>query len=149
MVKATAEPFFEEEPSWTLRSPPGGKKVDAEVNGMVIHTDQPKLEGGDDSAPGPYLHCLASIGTCAGIYVLSFCRERKIPTDNVTLTERLVFATTAEGKSFLDSIAIDINVAPGFPEKYLKALIRVVDQCHVKKTIMHPPKFAINTVVQR
>ncbi|MGC1456055.1 MAG: OsmC family protein [Nitrospirota bacterium] len=128
---------------------PGGKKVDAEVTGMVIHTDQPKLEGGEDTAPGPYLLFLASIGTCAGIYVLSFCQERNIPTDKITLTERLVFAQTPEGKSFLDTIAIDINVPPDFPEKYHKTLIKVVDQCHVKKTIMHPPKFAINTVVQR
>ncbi len=128
---------------------PGGKKVNAEVNGMVIPTDQSKLDGGEASAPSPYLHFLASIGTCAGIYVLSFCQERKIPTENITLTERLEFATNPEGKSFLDTIAIDINVPPDFPEKYHKALIKVADQCAVKKAIMHPPKFAINTVVQR
>lgn len=127
----------------------GGKKVNAEVNGKVIPTDQSKREGGEDSAPSPYLHFLASIGSCAGSYVLSFCQERKIPTDNITLTERLEFATTPEGRSFLDTIAIDINVPPDFPEKYHKALIKVADQCAVKKVIMHPPKFAINTVVQR
>jgi putative redox protein len=128
---------------------PGGKKVNAEVNGMVIPTDQPKLEGGEDSAPGPYFHFLASIGTCAGIYVLSFCQERKIPTDNITLTERLEYATTPEGKSVLDTIAIDINVPPDFPEKYHRALSNVAYQCAVKKTIMNPPKFAIKTVVQK
>ncbi len=128
---------------------PGGKKVNAELNGMVIPTDQTKFEGGENSAPSPYLHFLASIGTCAGIYVLTFCQERKIPTDKITLTERLEFATTPEGRSFLDTIAIDINVPPDFPEKYHKALVKVVDQCAVKKTIMHPPKFAINTVVQK
>lgn len=128
---------------------PGGKKVNAEMNGMVIPTDQSKLEGGEASAPSPYLHFLASIGTCAGIYVLSFCQERKIPTDNITLTERLEYATTPEGKSVLDTIAIDINVPPDFPEKYHKALSKVADQCAVKKTIMNPPKFAIKTVVQK
>ena len=127
---------------------PGGKKVNAEVNGMVIPTDQPKLQGGDGSAPSPYLHFLASIGTCAGIYILSFCQERKIPTDNITLTQRLEYATTTEGKSVLDTIAIDINVPPDFPEKYYNALIKVADQCAVKKTILHPPKFAIKTVVR-
>jgi ribosomal protein S12 methylthiotransferase accessory factor len=128
---------------------PGGKKVNAELNGMVIPTDQTKDEGGENSAPSPYLNFLASIGTCAGIYVLSFCQERKIPTDNITLTERLEYATTPEGKSFLDTVVLDINVPPDFPEKYHKALIKVADQCAVKKVIMHPPKFAINTVVQR
>ena len=128
---------------------PGGKKVNAEVNGMVIPTDQTKLEGGEGSAPSPYLHFLASIGTCAGIYVLSFCKERGIPTEKVTLTERLEYGTTPEGKSFLDTIALDINVPPDFPEKYHKALIKVADQCAVKKTILHPPKFAIKTVLQQ
>ena len=128
---------------------PGGKKVNAEVNGLVIPTDQTKLDGGENTAPSPYFHFIASIGTCAGSYILSFCQERKIPTDSITLTERLEFATTPEGKAYLDTIAIDINVPPDFPEKYHRALIKVVDQCAVKKAILRPPKFAINTVVQR
>jgi ribosomal protein S12 methylthiotransferase accessory factor len=128
---------------------PDGKKVNAEVNGMIISTDQTKLEGGENTAPSPYFHFIASIGTCAGSYILSFCQERKIPTDNITLTERLEFATTPEGKAYLDTIAIDINVPPDFPEKYHRALVRVADQCAVKKAILRPPKFAINTVVQR
>jgi putative redox protein len=126
---------------------PGGKKVNAEVNGMVIPTDQPKLQGGDNSAPSPFLHFLASIGTCAGIYVLSFCQERKIPTDRITLSERLEY-TTVDGKSTLSKIVLDINVPPDFPEKYHKALIKVADQCAVKKTMMNPPLFEIKTVVQ-
>ena len=127
---------------------PGGKKVNAEVNGMVIPTDQPKLQGGDGSAPSPFVHFLASFGTCAGLYVLSFCQERKIPTDNITLTERLEY-TTEDGKSTLSKIILDINVPPDFPEKYHKALIKVADQCAVKKTMMNPPQFEITTVVQR
>ena len=126
---------------------PGGKKVNAEVNGMIIPTDQPKLQGGDNSAPSPFMHFLASIGTCAGIYVLSFCQERKIPTDRITLTERLEY-TTEDGKSKLSKIVLDINVPPDFPEKYHKALIKVADQCAVKKTMMNPPQFEIKTVVQ-
>jgi putative redox protein len=127
---------------------PGKKKVNAEVNGMVIPTDQPKLQGGDGSAPSPYQHFLASLATCAGIYVLGFCQERGIPTDGVTLTERLEYAASPEGKPVLDTIAIDINVPPDFPEKYRNALVKVADQCAVKKTIMHPPKFAIKTIVR-
>ncbi len=126
---------------------PGGKKVNADVNGMVIPTDQPLTQGGEGSAPSPYLLFLASIGTCAGIYVLSFCKERGIPTDKITLTQRLEYVTTPEGKSILDTIALDIHVPPDFPEKYHNALIKVADQCAVKKTIMHPPKFSIKTIV--
>ncbi len=127
---------------------PGNKKVNAEVEGMTIATDQPVRQGGDGTAPSPYLLFLASLGTCAGIYVLSFCKERNIPTEGISLTQRLEYAVNAEGKTALDTIAIDINVPPDFPEKYHNALIKVADQCAVKKTIMHPPKFAIKTVVR-
>src|SRR5574341_674850 len=126
---------------------PGGKKVNAEVNDMVIPTDQPKLQGGDGSAPSPFAHFLASIGTCAGIYVLSFCQERKIPTDKITLTERLEYAVE-DGKSKLSRIVLDINVPPDFPEKYRNALVKVADQCAVKKAMMNPPQFEIKTAVQ-
>jgi len=125
---------------------PGGKKVNAEMNGLVVPTDQPKLQGGDGVAPGPYELFLASLGTCAGIYVLSFCQERGIPTTGISLTQRLEYATE-DGRPKLHKIIIDINVPPDFPEKYHKTLIRVADQCAVKKTIMNPPKFEIKTVV--
>jgi len=127
---------------------PGNKKVNAEINGQIIPTDQPVTQGGDGTAPSPFMHFIASIGTCAGIYVLSFCRERNIPTENITLTERLVYAADPEGKPFLDTIALDINVPPDFPEKYHKAIIKVVEQCAVKKAIANPPKFAISTIVR-
>lgn len=127
---------------------PGNKKVNAEVNGQVIATDQPVTQGGDGTAPSPFAHFLASIGTCAGIYVLAFCRERNIPTENITLTERLVHANGPDGRPVLDAIAIDINVPPDFPEKYHKALIKVADQCAVKKAIANPPRFEIATIVR-
>jgi ribosomal protein S12 methylthiotransferase accessory factor len=128
---------------------PGGKKVNAEMNGLVITTDQPKLEGGDGTAPSPFVHFLASIGTCAGIYVLSFCQERKIPTNNIALIERLEYLTTEDGKSKLSKIILDIHVPPDFPTKYHNALVKVADQCAVKKTIMNPPQFEINTIIRQ
>jgi len=128
---------------------PGGKKVNADMNGMVIATDQSKLHGGQESAPTPFALFLASIGTCAGIYVLSFCQERGIPTAGVSLTQRVLYVTTAEGKSVLDKIVLEINVPPDFPEKYHKALVKVADQCAVKKTILNPPKFEVKTLVQK
>jgi putative redox protein len=48
-----------------------------------------------------------------------------------------------------DTIPIDINVSPHTPNMYYNALVKVVDQCAVKKTLLHPPKFEIKTVVQQ
>ena len=55
---------------------PGGRRVDAEVGGHVLHTDQPRESGGSDTAASPFQLFLASIGTCAGIYVQGFCAAR-------------------------------------------------------------------------
>jgi len=49
----------------------GGKKVNADYRGFTIQTDQSVNGGGEESAPEPFALFLASIGTCAGIYV--FC----------------------------------------------------------------------------
>lgn len=128
---------------------PGNKKVNAEIDGMVIKTDQPVKYGGDNSAPSPFDHFLASIGTCAGIYVLSFCQERKIPFEDISLVERLEYGKKEDGKMFLDKIILEISVPPDFPEKYHKTLIKVADQCAVKKAILKPPLIEVRTEVKK
>lgn len=125
---------------------PGNKRVNAEVGGHVIATDQPVSLGGDGTAPSPYAHFLASIGTCAGIYVLSFCQERGIPTERLTLLQRHEYTTSETGVPQLSGIRIEIHVPPDFPEKYLKAVARVAEQCAVKKTIQNPPPITVEAI---
>lgn len=127
---------------------PGGKKVNAEFDGYVVATDQPVKSGGEGTAPSPFLYFLSSIGTCAGFYVLSFCQERKIPTEGISLNQRVEYIATLDGKSKMDKIVIEIVLPPEFPEKYHEAIIRVADQCTVKKAILGPPKFEIKTVLR-
>ena len=117
---------------------PGGMRVDAALKGRVIRTDQSKRSGGEGSAPEPYQFFLASIATCAGIYVLSFCRERNLPTDGLELVQRQEYDES--GKQ-LRKVTIKIAVPPEFPEKYRRALVRAVNLCTVKKAITNPPQF--------
>jgi putative redox protein len=65
----------------------GGKVVTAHTKEHSIRTDQPITHGGENSAPSPFELFLASIGTCAGIYVKSFCDNRKIPTDKISIIQ--------------------------------------------------------------
>ena len=51
--------------------------------------------------------------------------------------------------SVRDTIPIIINVSPHNPNMHHNALVKVVDKCAVKKTLLHPPKFEIKTVVQQ
>ena len=68
---------------------PGGKKVNADYNGFTIETDQMVMAGGEGSAPQPFDLFLASIGTCAGIYVLGFCQQRGLPTEGIEIIQTI------------------------------------------------------------
>lgn len=117
---------------------PGGLRVDAIADGMVISTDQ------DGSAPAPFGLFLASIGTCAGIYVLSFCKQRGLPTDNMRIVQRMSVNPLTR---MVDRIELDIQLPPDFPERYKEAVIRAAELCAVKKHLEQPPEFAVHTSV--
>jgi len=120
----------------------GAKKINARFNGHVHKTDQPLAAGGENSAPSPFELFLASIGTCAGIFVKSFCDQRGLPTDQIRLIQSLEHDRETRQ---LSKIKIDIKVPHDFPEKYREALINVAGLCTVKRTIANPPKFEIIT----
>jgi putative redox protein len=124
---------------------PGNKKVDAEYRGHTIHTDQPVAGGGDGSAPSPFDYFLASIGTCSGVYVVDFCRNRGIPLDGIRIVQKMI---RDQEKKMITGITLDIEVQPDFPEKYKGPLEKVVDLCAVKKHIVNAPSFEINVVTK-
>jgi ribosomal protein S12 methylthiotransferase accessory factor len=117
---------------------PGGARVDAHFGPYTVKTDQPPAGGGEGSAPTPFSTFLASIGTCAGIYVLGFCRQRGLPTDGIRIVQRM---ETDPVTHLVGKVYLDIQVPPDFPEKYRDALIRVAEQCAVKKHLENPPAF--------
>ena len=65
----------------------GKKQVIANVNGFTIGTDQHPRGGGEGLAPEPFTLFLASLATCAGIFVKGFCDQRGIATDKIRLTQ--------------------------------------------------------------
>jgi putative redox protein len=120
----------------------GGKVVTAHSHGHEIRTDQPLVNGGGDTAPTPFDLFLASIGTCAGIYVKSFCDNRNISTDNIRIIQK---AEYNKETGLPVNITIDIQLPADFPEKYRASVINVAELCKVKKTIANPPVFEVIT----
>jgi len=121
---------------------PGGAKVDAHFDGFTIKTDQPPQGGGENSAPAPFSVFLASIGTCAGIYVLGFCQQRGLPTEGIQIVERI--GRRPGGRMAID---LEIQVPPSFPERYKEALVNSANLCAVKKALENPPTFNTYTKV--
>jgi len=125
---------------------PGGMKVDAILGGRTIRTDQPASNGGDDSAPSPFDHFLASLATCAGIFVLFFCRQRNISTEGIRMLQHME-KDPATGRISL--IEMDIHLPRDFPEKYRSAVVRAAEQCSVKKYLENPPALRVVTSAAR
>ena len=119
---------------------PGGARVDAHFGSHTVKTDQPSMGGGTGSAPTPFAVFLASVGACAGIYVLGFCNQRGLPTDGIRIVQRMASDPSSNG--MLSQIQLEIQVPPTFPEKYHHAL---VEQCAIKKHLEQPPAFDIYT----
>jgi putative redox protein len=117
---------------------PGGSRVDAHFSGFTVATDQPPVA----SAPTPFALFLSSIGTCAGIYVLGFCQQRRIPSEGLRIVQRI---HSDPFTHMVDRISLEIQVPPTFPEKYRDSLIRSAELCAVKKHLENPPQFEITT----
>ncbi len=120
----------------------GNKKVNANWNGTIIKTDQPVRGGGDGTAPAPFDLFLASIGTCAGIYVKGFCDQRGISTNNVKIIQKMDFNPISR---LIDKIDLEIQLPADFPEKYKDAVIKSANMCAVKKHMQNPPEFGVYT----
>ncbi len=115
---------------------PGGARVDADFGHLVVKTDQ------DGSAPSPFALFLASLGTCAGIYVLSFCQQRGLPTEDIRIRQSMESDPVTH---MISQVKLDINLPADFPKKYKSALIRAAKLCAVKRHLENPPEFTIET----
>ena len=81
---------------------------------------------------------MASIGTCAGIYVLSFLEQRGISTEGAGVN--LSSERDPETK-LVSKITLELRLPPGFPEKYRGAVIREAEQCAVEHHLDNSPAF--------
>ena len=123
---------------------PGGARVDAHFGGFVVPTDQPPSGGGERSAPTPFATFLSTIGTCAGIYVLGFCRQRGIPTEGIRLVQRM---HTDPATHLVSDVQVTIELPAGFPDKYADAVARAAEQCAVKKHFENPPVIRVGSTI--
>jgi ribosomal protein S12 methylthiotransferase accessory factor len=122
---------------------PGGKRVDAHMGPFVVHTDQPVEAGGEGSAVGPYDLFLASLATCAGIYVVGFCQARGLSTEGLTLRQRVEVDPATQ---LPRRIRMELGLPPSFPEKYRTAILRAAEGCKVKKSVAAAPVIEVALV---
>jgi len=119
-----------------------GLKVNAHFKQFTVYTDQAKEVGGEETFPDPFSYFLSSMATCAGVFVLRFCQSRNLPTADLSL--RMSNDWNKE-KHLVENITIHLQVPASFPEKYMPALVRAINECTVKRTLMAPPQIEVVT----
>jgi putative redox protein len=123
---------------------PGGLKVQANYKGYNILTDQPAVAGGEGAAPTPFDLFLASIGTCVGIYVKSFCEQRSIDAGKIVIKQLMEMNPQTR---LIGKITFEMHLPGEFPVKYKDALIHAANHCAVKRHMMNPPEFDYNILI--
>ncbi|WP_428075185.1 OsmC family protein [Candidatus Avelusimicrobium aviculae] len=109
----------------------GNKKVNVEVKGFNILTDQKKENGGDASAPTPIDLFLASLGSCSGVFVLNFLKMHLLP-ETVYLTLNPVWNIN---EYVIERIELVIHLPHDFPAGFDHALVEVAKRCLVARHV--------------
>ncbi|MEO6598531.1 MAG: OsmC family protein, partial [Polyangiaceae bacterium] len=110
---------------------------------QVVSTDQSVEHGGTNSAPEPFDLFLASLATCAGLYVLGFCQTRNIPTEGLELVQHQRFDAETHR---LTRIELELRLPATFPEAYRASVVRAAEGCKVKKLLASPPEVVVSAV---
>jgi putative redox protein len=122
----------------------GGKRVDVEVGGFTLPTDQLPSDGGEGAAPPPFFLFLGSIAACAGFYALRFCQGRDLPTAGLGLTMDWEPDATHQVPA---RAVLHLRVPEGFPDRYRDGIVKAMAACAVKKHIETAPEFRIEIEV--
>lgn len=115
-------------------------RIDAMVRGHLVRTDQPIMHGGKNEAPSPFDLFLASIGTCAGLSVQTFCVKRDLPFEDIRITERVAL----DDHGILTGVDVAISLPASFPKRYIAALENIVTQCAVARSVLARPRFSVS-----
>ena len=111
------------------------------ARGHRVVCDQPPANGGDDSGMTPPEFLLASLGTCAAFYAAQYLKNHGLPQDAL---EVAVSAEKTSGPARLGSFRVHVH-APGLLPADEAGLLRSVNACLIKNTLMQPQ--AIETVL--
>ena len=100
---------------------PGRYKTKISVSGFELITDYPIEEGGDNEYAKPWDLFLASVVSCHGIHVLTWCAENGVPYEDIRLTLEIVEDKEREGK-FTDFV-IEDNLPENFPRDRIEEML--------------------------
>jgi len=119
----------------------GDVKFAAVARGHRVICDQPPANGGADTGMTPPEFLLAGLGTCVGFYAAQYLKNHSLAQTGLEVT---VHADKIPAPARLGKFRIDV-AAPGLPPEHEAGLLRSVNACLIKNTLINPPE--IETVL--
>jgi putative redox protein len=110
------------------------------IRGHVVTVDQPRADGGEDSAPTPTELLVASLASCVAFYARRYLARHHLPTAGLSVTADYTMGTRP---ARVTDIKVDIEVPDGVPPERLDALLAVASHCTVHNTLTDLPTVTI------
>ena len=115
-------------------------RLEANFDDFTLITDQPIRYKGDGSAPSPFDYFLASSALCAAYFVRVYCLARKIPTDDIRISQNNIIDPE---NRYQQTFQIDVELPESISDRDREGILRSIDRCTVKKVVQQGPDFKI------
>jgi uncharacterized OsmC-like protein len=118
-----------------------GVKFTVHAQAHTVICDQPKDNGGTDEGMTPPEFLLASLGGCAAFYAAEYLRKRNLASNDISVS---VSADKFKGPARIGNFQIRVDSPISLTEDQRKGLMRSVEHCLVKNTLLNPPQIEIS-----
>jgi uncharacterized OsmC-like protein len=118
-----------------------GDRYRIEVRGHTMWVDQPKQDGGDDSAPTPTELFVAGLGSCVAFFGGRYLERHHLSTNGFGVDCSFDYAEDRPAR--VAAITISVVLPETFPAERREAFLAVVEHCTVHNSMTTTPEIAI------
>lgn len=117
-----------------------GERFEISVRQHSLTVDQPREDGGEDSAPTPTELLLAALASCVAYYARRFLVRHDLSTEGLSV--QVVYEMGAR-PARVAQVRLLLHVPAGLPDDRRDALLAVASHCTVHNTLRQPPAVRI------
>lgn len=122
-------------------TPVAGDAFEMRVRGHVMTVDQPRADGGRDTAPTPVELFVASVASCTAHYAGRYLDRHGLSRDGLTVQADYRMADDRPARVAALSMTVR---APSLPAERLAAMRAVVSHCTVSNTLADAPEVRVH-----
>lgn len=121
-----------------------GVRFSVQARTHSVVSDQPHDNGGKDAGMTPPELLLASLGTCSAFYAAEYLRTRDLSTSGLEIS---VAAEKLHVPNRLGNFRISVKCPVCLTPEQREGLMRSIDHCMVKNTLLNPPQISVELSV--